>query len=143
MEKKEIVKEYSNGDFTIVWKPGICMHAEICAKTLPQVYNPDVRPWIKAENASPEELKDQIDKCPSGALSYYIKGEEKQIEEFLNLTKVEARPNGPLIIEGNLSIVKADGEKEERKNKTAFCRCGASSNKPYCDGAHGKVGFIG
>ena len=61
MDKKDIIKEYSNGDFTIVWKPGICIHAEICRKTLPEVYNPDVRPWIKAENANVGELTTQID----------------------------------------------------------------------------------
>ena len=140
---KEIVKEYSNGDFTIVWKPGICMHAEICAKTLPQVYNPDVRPWIKAENASVGELKNQIDKCPSGALSYYVKGEENVVSEPLQVTRVEVRPNGPLVVEGILNIINAEGKIEERKNKTAFCRCGASAKKPFCDGAHGKIGFVG
>ncbi|RLD21289.1 MAG: hypothetical protein DRI71_09230 [Bacteroidetes bacterium] len=143
MEKREIVKEYSNGDFTVVWKPGICIHAEICAKTLPQVYNPEARPWINAENASLEELKNQIDKCPSGALSYYTKGEESLASDPSQQTKVVVRPNGPLVVEGVLTIVNAAGETEERTNKTAFCRCGASKKKPYCDGAHGKVGFVG
>jgi len=71
MDKKEIIKEYSNGHFTVVWKPGICIHAEICAKTLPKVYNPELRPWINAKNASVDDLVSQIDQCPSGALSYH------------------------------------------------------------------------
>lgn len=143
MDKKDIVKEYSNGDFTIVWKPGLCIHAGICAKTLPKVYNPEARPWINAENASAEELKNQIDKCPSGALSYYTKGDESLAGELSPKTKVVVRPNGPLVVEGVLMIVNAEGETEERTNKTAFCRCGASNNKPYCDGTHGKIGFVG
>ena len=63
-------KEYKQGDFTIVWKPEICIHAGECVKRLPEVYNPKERPWIKPENASVEALKSQIDACPSKALSY-------------------------------------------------------------------------
>lgn len=62
--------EYPNGNLRVVWKPGKCEHAGICVKLLPNVYDPKARPWIQAENATIEELKAQIDKCPSGALSY-------------------------------------------------------------------------
>jgi uncharacterized Fe-S cluster protein YjdI len=142
MDRKEIIKEYSNGDFTVVWKPGICIHAEICAKTLPQVYNPAIRPWIKAENASISELTAQIDQCPSGALSYYTKGVENA-QDQTPVTKVEIRPNGPLLVTGSLIVTDADGNSIEKTNKTAFCRCGGSNNKPYCDGAHNKIDFVG
>ncbi|GAA4278599.1 (4Fe-4S)-binding protein [Aquimarina mytili] len=67
----DIKKEYSNQEITVVWKPGKCIHAGICVKTLPNVYDPNGKPWIKPENASTEALIKQIDKCPSGALSYY------------------------------------------------------------------------
>ncbi|PCJ90966.1 MAG: (4Fe-4S)-binding protein [Flavobacteriaceae bacterium] len=65
-------KEYSNGDITIKWQPKLCQHVAICVKTLPKVYNPKASPWITIENASTEELKNQIRTCPSGALSYTI-----------------------------------------------------------------------
>lgn len=64
------VKEYSNGEITIVWQPEKCTHSGVCVRTLPKVYNPQERPWIKPEYATTEELKKQIDNCPSGALSY-------------------------------------------------------------------------
>ena len=67
----EIVKEYSNGEITIVWKPKKCIHAGVCVKKLPDVYKPQQKPWITIENANSAELKDQIEACPSGALSYY------------------------------------------------------------------------
>ncbi|TNE55002.1 MAG: (4Fe-4S)-binding protein [Bacteroidetes bacterium] len=67
----EVKKEYSNGEITIVWKPGLCQHAGECVKALPQVYKPKEQPWIQVDQASTEELIDQIGKCPSGALSYY------------------------------------------------------------------------
>ncbi|HLW30951.1 MAG TPA: (4Fe-4S)-binding protein [Aequorivita sp.] len=62
-------KEYSNGEITILWKHKKCIHSGICVKKLPKVYNPKDRPWIKPENATTEELIDQVPKCPSGALS--------------------------------------------------------------------------
>lgn len=64
------MKEYSNGEISVIWKPELCQHAGICVKMLPEVYNPKEKPWIKAKNASTEQLKQQISKCPSGALSY-------------------------------------------------------------------------
>jgi len=66
----EKVNEYSNGEITIVWKPGRCTHAAKCVKALPQVYKPREKPWIKIENATTEELIAQIETCPSGALTY-------------------------------------------------------------------------
>jgi uncharacterized Fe-S cluster protein YjdI len=63
--------EYSNKDITIVWQPKVCQHSAVCVKTLPNVYKPDEKPWISIENATTEELKNQINKCPSGALTFY------------------------------------------------------------------------
>ena len=74
--EKEIVKHYSNGELTVVWKPDLCIHSGVCVRTLPQVYNTKERPWIKPENASIEELKAQLNKCPSGALSYIINNQD-------------------------------------------------------------------
>lgn len=72
----EMVKTYTNGEITIVWKPGMCSHSGMCVQTLPQVYNPKAKPWITIENATTEELKAQLAKCPSGALSYYENSKE-------------------------------------------------------------------
>lgn len=73
---KEGIREYSNGELTIVWKPKLCSHAGECVKALPQVYDPKARPWIRAEGASTEALKAQINLCPSGALSYRMSESE-------------------------------------------------------------------
>ncbi|WP_194778396.1 (4Fe-4S)-binding protein [Pararhodonellum marinum] len=61
--------EYQNGEVTILWKPKLRIHAGVCVRTLPKVYDPKARPWIKAGNATAQELIDQVAKCPSGALS--------------------------------------------------------------------------
>lgn len=70
MENEKIIK-YKNEDITILWKPALCIHSGECVKALPKVYNPKERPWVKIENATTPELKSQISKCPSKALSYY------------------------------------------------------------------------
>jgi len=75
MEEKEI--HYSNGEVTVVWRPGLCQHSGVCVRTLPNVYKPNEKPWVKAENATTQELIDQIKKCPSGALSYKMDKEKK------------------------------------------------------------------
>lgn len=67
-------KRYKKDDnFTILWTPSKCIHAGVCVKKLPNVYNPKARPWITPDNATSEELKAQIDACPSKALGYESK----------------------------------------------------------------------
>ena len=139
---REIVKEYQNGDLTIVWKPQKCIHAAECVKRLPNVYNPNEKPWIKPENATIEELKIQIKACPSGALTYIIKN-ESMIEEQQKNTEIQVLKNGPLLVSGTLNVKKSDGSMETKDKSTAFCRCGASNNKPYCDGNHKTITFEG
>ena len=68
MEEKEI--HYSNGEVTVVWRSGLCIHSGVCVRTLPNVYHPKEKPWVKADKATTQELIDQIKQCPSGALSY-------------------------------------------------------------------------
>jgi uncharacterized Fe-S cluster protein YjdI len=139
---KDLTKKYKNGELTIVWQPGKCIHAAECVKALPQVYNPKARPWIQAENATIEELKAQIQKCPSGALSYHMEGEGNKEVESLKVA-VEVMENGPLLVYGTLEVMNENGNIETKNKTTAFCRCGASNNKPYCDGAHMKIEFKG
>ncbi|HXY99604.1 MAG TPA: CDGSH iron-sulfur domain-containing protein [Stellaceae bacterium] len=54
---------------------------------------------------------------------------------------VTALKNGPLQLDGNLEIISGTGRTLNRVTQTYLCRCGASANKPYCDGSHRKVGF--
>ena len=66
-------KEYTkNKDITIFWTPSKCAHAAVCVKTLPLVYHPKSNPWITPETATVEQLKAQIEQCPTGALEYRI-----------------------------------------------------------------------
>ena len=63
-------REYSNGEVTIIWKPGLCIHSGNCVRGLPEVFNTKRRPWIDASAEPTQGMIDQVKKCPSGALSY-------------------------------------------------------------------------
>lgn len=76
---KEVTKKYSNGEITIVWQNKLCIHSKRCwnaVQGLPSVFNPTEHPWIKPENASTEQIVNQINQCPSGALSFYYNNQE-------------------------------------------------------------------
>jgi uncharacterized Fe-S cluster protein YjdI len=139
----DITKTYTNGEITIVWKPNVCIHSKLCWTQLADVFNPRERPWIKIDGATTERIAEQIDRCPSKALSYFRNQENIQPENVQAESIVEPMPNGPLLVYGNLKVKSPDGQETQKNKVTAFCRCGASSNKPYCDGSHVKIGFVG
>jgi uncharacterized Fe-S cluster protein YjdI len=63
-------KKYSNSEITITWKPALCIHSMHCWKGLASVFDPTRRPWITTDGASTKQIIEQVQKCPSGALSY-------------------------------------------------------------------------
>ena len=90
------------------------------------------------EGDTTEEIIAQVGKCPSGALSYYNLKEEKMENQESNNEniKVKVIPGGPLMVTGTCEITHADGTVQLKENKTTYCRCGLSANKPFCDGGH-------
>jgi uncharacterized Fe-S cluster protein YjdI len=112
-----------------------------CFRGLPQVFNPKKRPWVNIEGATTQEIVKQVKQCPSGALSYYMNEENEKQQEADEETRIEVLPNGPLLVYGTLEVKDKDGNETTKQNTTAFCRCGGSMNKPYCDGTHRKIRF--
>jgi uncharacterized Fe-S cluster protein YjdI len=143
---KDVTKNYSNGEITVVWKPAQCIHSAKCWRgheALPEVFNPTEKPWINPQGAATERIIAQIKQCPSGALSYRYNDERalQNPESVTTETRVEVVPNGPLLVYGNLTVRLKSGEAHTQKKVTAFCRCGKSANKPFCDGTHIQAGF--
>lgn len=139
---------YTNNEVTVVWKPKVCIHSTICWKGLIEVFNPKERPWIKMDGAATEKIIEQVRKCPSGALSYFLNSEatgepEKVVSESAAMLKVEVTPNGPYLIKSECLIIHSDGKEETKTGTVALCRCGSSQNKPYCDGHHKQIEFKG
>jgi uncharacterized Fe-S cluster protein YjdI len=61
---------YTNGEITVLWKPNRCIHSGICVRGLPRVFDVKRRPWVDILAATTSEIRDQVDRCPSGALSW-------------------------------------------------------------------------
>jgi CDGSH-type Zn-finger protein len=60
-------------------------------------------------------------------------------------TRIIVKSNGPVRVEGDFTIVDAEGREFGLGGRTAvsLCRCGHSESKPFCDGSHKRVGFEG
>ncbi len=157
-----IVKKYTNGEVTVVWKPALCIHATTCWKELPEVFNPKIRPWINPLGADTQRIIEQVKRCPTDALTYFMNAEQENSEEktdtssivateektdtssvIAGLTRnpqdtceVEVLRNGPLVVSGHICIKQDGCDDKEYNAPVAFCRCAKSKNQPYCDGSH-------
>ena len=67
----ETKKEYTNGEITVVWEAGKCIHSANCVRNNPTVFQPKEKPWIKIDASSSEKIMETVNKCPSGALTFY------------------------------------------------------------------------
>lgn len=132
-----IGKAYSGAGVTVYFDARRCIHVASCVRGLPEVFRPGERPWIQVGNADAEAVAAVVRTCPTGALHYALDSE--QPEQPDDVTTITPRPDGPLIVRGNLVIQTPGGE--QREVRAALCRCGQSGNKPYCDGTHTKVGW--
>jgi len=71
MDANNLRKEYTNGEITVVWQSGKCTHSANCVKNNPDVFQPREKPWIKIDGSSTEKIIETVQKCPSGALTFY------------------------------------------------------------------------
>ncbi len=138
------LQEYAGEDLTVTYDPEVCTHAAECVRGLPAVFDPKAKPWVKMDGASPKEISEAVACCPSGALQ--VVGQEKASEDAAEAgdqavgNSVKILADGPLEICGELSLTGGGGS-HEAGEKIYLCRCGASENKPFCDGAHARIGF--
>jgi len=84
--------------------------------------------------------------CPSGRLVAWDRFTNRPLEPELepSIGVVEDPPqgvSGPLWVRGEIAVYSADGYEYETRNRVTLCRCGASGNKPFCDGTHAAIGF--
>jgi 3-phenylpropionate/trans-cinnamate dioxygenase ferredoxin subunit len=66
---------------------------------------------------------------------------ESQRRKNMSDPTIQVLPKGPYLVAGKFALLDASGKKIEAGEKIALCRCGASTNKPFCDGTHSKIGF--
>lgn len=93
-----------------------------------------------------ELVEHEAGHCPGGRLVARDRATGKALEPHLEpsigLIQDTAKGiSGPLWVRGGVQVIAADGHHYELRNRVALCRCGASSNKPFCDGSHASIGF--
>jgi CDGSH-type Zn-finger protein len=133
------LRNHAGKDITIHYKLGVCSHDESCVKGLPAVFDRNRKPWINPDGASVGEIISIIEKCPSGALSYTIGS--KRYQDLDREPMIEVAENGPLKVVGGILLKDDINSKPECHEHYCLCRCGASKNKPFCDGTHSDIGF--
>jgi uncharacterized Fe-S cluster protein YjdI len=124
----------------VQWEPRLCIHVKNCVNRLGNVFDPDRRPWIDVDAEDADTIAATVLTCPTGALHFHRLDGGPQ-EEAAEPPVVEPRPNGPLFVRGAVRIVDPDGRVLREDTRVALCRCGASRNKPFCDGSHRRIGF--
>lgn len=113
-----------------------CIHARFCVTGAPNVFLANVQgPWIHPDAMEVERVVEVAHACPSGAIRYHrTDGAHDELAPPVNLASI--REAGPYAFRGQLRI---DGE--STGFRATLCRCGASKNKPFCDGSHHEIGF--
>ena len=136
-------RDYVGKEITIHDNRKICSHAKECVNNLPSVFKLGSKPWIDSDGSKMQDIINTVRKCPSGALSYSIDGIEyrdpkEQRDPILTVLK-----NGPYYITGGIDLIGENIEFGEGASKEHYtlCRCGASENKPFCDGTHRTINF--
>jgi CDGSH-type Zn-finger protein/uncharacterized Fe-S cluster protein YjdI len=133
-------REYTGQKITIAYDAQRCIHAERCVHGIASVFEKGGKPWVHPDGADPARIAVVIQRCPTGALQYsatdQIEGEQPD-----SANVIVTAPHGPLFLRGNLEIQPAQATAPEADTRAALCRCGASGNKPFCDGSHHRIGF--
>src|SRR5579863_9062690 len=118
----------------LIYEGKRCIHSRFCVTLAPQVFLANVKgPWIHPDALPVERLVDIAHACPSGAIRYQRRdGQPEEAVPPVNLAGL--REGGPYAFRGALVI---DGT--PAPYRATLCRCGASKNKPYCDGSHHEI----
>ena len=114
----------------------LCFSAGFCGTRTTDVWK------LLEESDDPEKralMREMIWRCPSGRVAF-VDADGNDVEPELS-QNIAVLPGGPLWVRGGIPITSADGSQWETRNRVTLCRCGASSNKPFCDGSHATIRF--
>ncbi len=130
---------YVGKGITIHDNRAICAHAGVCTDSLPKVWRMDAEPWIDPDGAPVEAIIEVIRACPSGALSYSV--DSKAAARPPGEPAIRVTKDGPYHVSGGIALQNVRWGDGAPRDHYALCRCGASKNKPFCDGSHWDIDF--
>jgi len=135
-----VERVYQGNGIEVTWEPNFCIHFAACIRGSLAAFNPRRRPWIDATAESAEKIAEIVSHCPTGALH----------ARWADGTPAETPPepivvtptlDGPLFVHGRMAVRDRQGHIIREDVRMAFCRCGHSRNKPFCDNSHDEVHF--
>lgn len=135
-------EDYRGAQITVSFNRLLCSASEECAHRLPEVFRKGEKPWIQPDRADVQRVIAAVEACPSGALRYAHGGRSGPVHARRE-PLIRIRRDGPYEVEGGLALGSAVWCEGASQEHYALCRCGASKNKPFCDGSHHKAGFSG
>jgi CDGSH-type Zn-finger protein/uncharacterized Fe-S cluster protein YjdI len=137
VDDKPGVVEQAVGDKLVLQSEGKrCIHARHCVLGAPRVFLANVKgPWLHPDEMDVEQLAHTVQMCPSGSLTYrrLDGGPEEPAPE---VNELRLRENGPYALRASVDLVGHGA-----LLRATLCRCGASQNKPFCDGSHNAIHF--
>jgi CDGSH-type Zn-finger protein/uncharacterized Fe-S cluster protein YjdI len=130
------IEDIEGEHLTLVYEGKLCIHSRFCVTGAPRVFLANVQgPWIHPDAMDAESLAAIARECPSGAIRYRRKdGRPEEAAPPVNL--IGLREAGPYAVRAQIVL---DGR--SAGFRATLCRCGASKNKPFCDGSHHAIDF--
>jgi CDGSH-type Zn-finger protein/uncharacterized Fe-S cluster protein YjdI len=134
MGKKQVFL-YPGKQIDVEWDGRLCIHIGECGYSKGDLFVAGRDPWCQPDLSSPAEVKEIVERCPSGALVYRDKhGQITEVATSENTLAVIYQ--GPYYLKGDLEIEQSPDDMPGTKFRAALCRCGLSKNKPFCDNSH-------
>lgn len=135
----EGIADFSGEAIDVRWDGRLCIHIAECGNAKGDLFVAGREPWCVPDACSPGEVREIVERCPSGALSY--RDRDGAPERPAAENSVAVTYNGPLFFKGDLVIEGAPADMPGVRFRAALCRCGQSANKPFCDNSHLAAGF--
>lgn len=133
-------RTYERDGIRVFWLASRCIHSAACIRALPQVFDPQRRPWVDVNASNADDIARAVEKCPTGALKYdRTDGQQGEVgPETVEIIPVR---HGPYFVRGPVTIVDPGTREPQRETRVALCRCGRSKHMPLCDNTHRVTGF--
>lgn len=132
--------QFKGKEATVDFCGKLCIGTGECGRAAGDLVVGGRQPWIVPDEAEQLDVKDVIERCPSGALSAQLKGGEAP-ETAPPINTIHVTQNGPYFVRGDLEIDGAPSDAPATSFRAALCRCGKSKNKPFCDSSHIEADF--
>ncbi len=125
-----VERVYQNDKITVLWEPQLCIHTGNCTHGLPEVFQPQTRPWVHLDAAEVDQIVAVIRTCPTGALHFEVPAGDVP-DVLQSPTTIEARPNGPLYVRGPVRVIERGGKLIREDTRLALSAAVIPTTSPF------------